>query len=104
FLGPNPGGLESARKLLLGVENLAKLFRKLIADAGFNRNGVLARADNDRVESEQDAVLVVGRRALLPHGLGNHAEHGSAIEQIVAVAEHGQLKVTECSACPDEVA
>src|SRR6185312_9126086 len=104
LFGPNPSGLESARKLLLRVENVAKLFRKLVADAGFNRNGVLARADNDRVEPEQDAVLVVGWRALLPQGLGDHAEHGSAIEQIVSITKDSQLKVTERSACPHEVA
>src|SRR5207245_252426 len=93
FLGTNASSGERGRQQLLVGVDLAHLGGLLVADAGLDDHGVFAGADDDGVEAEQDAVLVVGRDALLPQGLGHDAEHGSAVEQVGAVGADGQLEV-----------
>ncbi len=71
---------------------------KLVADPCLNDDRLLACLDDDGVGAEQDAVLIVGRRALLPQGLGDDAEHGSAIEVVRAVAQNCELKLAKLRA------
>ncbi len=103
FFGTNAGGLEGMRQLLLRTKDAAQFIAELIADSGFDHNGVFAGANDDRVQSQQNAVLLVGRRALLPERLGNHSEHGAAVEEIRPIAEDRQLEVADRCARPHRI-
>lgn len=59
--------------------------RELIADAGLDEDGFVMGADDGAVGAEEDAVLVVDGGTLLPEGLGDDAEHGTAVEAEGAV-------------------
>src|ERR1035437_3383877 len=65
----------------------------LIAAAGFDQDGVVARADDIAVEGERDAVEFVGRGLTAPEGFGDDAEHGAAIPPIDGIANQGQAEI-----------
>src|SRR5580700_1368685 len=85
----NAGRGKGMRQLFLCPINLAELRRKLVADPGLDGDGVLSRPHDDRVQPQQDSVLGISWRALLPQRLGHHAEHGAPVEQIPSVAQDG---------------
>lgn len=95
--------LEAVHQQLSGVEDAALLFAQFVANAGFDHYGMSAGADDDGVGAEHDLVSRVGRGALFPERLGHHAEHGSTIEQIGAVAEDGQLEIAQGGTAADQV-
>ncbi len=103
FFRTNLGGFERVRELLLGAINLVEFGRELVADAGFDGDGVLTGAHDDGIEAEKDAVLRVGGSAFFPERFGDDAEHGSAVEEIVAVGEDGELEVADGGAAADGV-
>ena len=78
--------------------DLAALFVLLVADPGFDQDHGGASAHDDRIQSEQNAVLWIGGRFLLPERLGNYAEHGSAVQSEGAVGGKGQLEIAERTA------
>ena len=91
----NPGRRQRSRQKLLVLVDLAQLRRLLVADAGLDHDRMLAGAHDNRIQAEQDAVLLIGRSALLPERLGHHAEHGAAIELVSSIRADGQLEVAK---------
>lgn len=55
-----------ARKKFLIALDFTHLRGLLVADSGFDQDSLLSSSDNDSVEPQQNAVLFVRRRALLP--------------------------------------
>jgi len=47
---------------------------------------VLPGSNNDRIQPKQNAVLFIGRSALLPQWFRHNAKHRAAIEEVKAVA------------------
>src|SRR6266702_5955298 len=90
------------QKLLVAVD-LAHLRRLLVADPGLNQHRLLPGAHDNSVEPQQDAVLVVGRGALLPERLWHHAKHGSSIEAVGAIGADGKFEVTNMRTRPNEI-
>jgi hypothetical protein len=66
---------------------------EFVADSGFNRDGVFAGADDDRVQSEQNAVFFVSRRALLPERFGDDAKHRSTVKIVGAITQNRNFKI-----------
>jgi hypothetical protein len=79
----------------LGTVDLCKLWWQFLAEASFNDRRVQAGrgagADDEGVEAEGDAVLVVAGNGAVPEGFGDDAEHGTAVEVAEAVGEDEQL-------------
>ena len=74
--------------------NLSHFGRELVAEASFNDDESRRHADNERVKTKENAILVVGGCAAAPKGLGYDAEHGTAVEEEGPVGAEGEL---ECS-------
>ena len=100
--GTDAGGGEGRGKELVILVDLAHFGRELVAEAGLDDNERRGHADDEGVEAEEDAVLVVGGSAAAPEGLGNDAEHGTAVEEEGAVGAEGEFEVAEGVAGTDE--
>src|SRR5207302_2994883 len=91
--GIDAGLLEICQQSFLRLEDGAQLVAELVADAGLDEHVVLAGAHQDGVQPRRNAVEGVRRDSLFPKHFRNYAEHGAAIEPVIAVGEHGQLEI-----------
>ena len=64
--------------------DVAKFVVVLVAGAGFDQDALAARVDEKRIHRHRDAIPRIRRSFLLPHRLGNHAEHRAAVESEAA--------------------
>src|ERR1700761_1506377 len=63
FLGADAGGGERGRKELVVLMDLPHFWGELVAEAGLDDDKRGGHADDEGVEAEEDAVLVVGSGA-----------------------------------------
>ncbi len=68
---------------------------ELVAHARLNQHGVLAGANEQRVESGADIVLFVGLYLARPHYLGHNAEKRAAIERVNAIRKNREFEVAK---------
>jgi hypothetical protein len=92
-VGADAGGGERCGKELVVLMDLALLRSELVAKSGLDEDERRRHADDERVETEEDVVVLVGGRAAGPEGFGDDAEHGAAIEQEGAVGADGELDI-----------
>ena len=97
------GGGEALRRSCFASKTARSFSGSLLPMPGFDNDGVLTGTDNDGVEAKLDAVLRIRGCTLLPHGLGHHTEHGSAVEIIGAIGEDGQLEIAERGAGANQI-
>ena len=102
LLGVDTGGGERGGEEFLIAVDLTHLGGLLVADAGLDEDGVVSGADDGGVESQEDAVLVVGGGAFLPECLGDDTEHGTAVEPVYAIGADGEFVVSEVGTCAYE--
>lgn len=103
FIRTNTGGGEGGGKLRLMDVDSSHLFRLLVANTGLDDDDGFSGADDDGVEAEEDAVLVVGGGTFVPECLGDDAEHGSAIEEVGSVGADGKLETAQVQAAAEEL-
>ena len=92
------GGVQVVEQLGRLLVDLHHLFGEFVADASFDQDVFLAGADEQRIQSGIEAVLLVRRDLLRPHGLRNYAEEGSAIEEVGSVGDDGEFEIAESCA------
>jgi hypothetical protein len=97
FHGDSRSGEGRRQKLLIAVD-LPELFRLLVADSGLDQYCLPAGPHHDRVQPQQDAVLIVGGSAPLPQRLWNDAEHSSAVEPVGSIRADRYLEVSDLGA------
>jgi hypothetical protein len=93
--GADAGGGERGGEEFVVLVDLAHFGREFVAQAGFDDDERGRHADDEGVEAEEDAVLVVGRGAAAPERFGDDAEHGTAVEEEGAVGAESELERAE---------
>ena len=96
LLGPHAVCREMFRqaRALEGV-NILALRVPFIACARLDQHPLPCCANQERIHGQRDAVAIVGGDRALPHGLGNDAEHGAAVEPERAVVQDVKFEVAK---------
>ncbi len=75
--------------------NVGALRVHFVAAAGVDDHRLVFAADDERAETERDAITFVWRQAHFPQRARYHTEHCAAVETKEAVGERNQLEVAE---------
>ena len=95
FVGRNSGGLEVLQQQrLVAIDGLA-LLAELAADPGLDQHIVPASADQQGIQAHGNVVALVGGDAFFPQNFRHHAEHGAAIQVVVAIGKYRQFEVAQ---------
>lgn len=71
-----------------GAEYCPVFVRVERSEAGIHKICPRSFADAQHIGGHEDAVFLVGREPLLPHGPGHPAEHGPPVQKEVAAVDH----------------
>ena len=93
FFRFDSGGGEGERQFLLSAINRPQFVTEFVTNSRLDDDSMLSCLHDSGIEAQQNAVLLVGRSALLPQRLGHDPEHRATVEEIKAVAQNGDLEI-----------